>query len=133
MIRKAGMMIFSLGFAGLGIQLAQSLAARQDGASSMWSSRVEALELGFVIGLLGIVLWSLARARLGEALDRTRLEDATCEFDAPEIPGGNCRLIQPEERLARDGVISENATRRWGRSRLVGATVSFDLGDEVAG
>lgn len=84
MNRKTVTLMIGLGLAGLGMQLAQRLVRGEIGSSYAWVERVGALELGVVLGLLGIVIWSLARARLVEALENTRLEDVLHAPDEPE-------------------------------------------------
>jgi hypothetical protein len=133
MIRNTIMTVFGLGLAGLGIQLARSLTRWHVGASSVWSSRVDALELGFVMGLFGIVLWSLVRTKLKDALDRTRLEDAPYVLDDHAISGASDRLAQPEMRLDQGEMTAEHAMGSRGRCELAEATIAFDLRDEVAG
>jgi hypothetical protein len=133
MIRKTVMMIFGLGLARLGIQLARGLARWEFGESSVWSSRVDALELGFVMGLLGILLWSFVHSKLKEVLGRTRLEDIPYEFNGLEMEGERDRGTPPEARPIREGLEALHTARSLGSGALMETSISVGLGDEVAG
>lgn len=102
MKRNAVTLMMGLGLVGFGMQLAQRLAGDEVASPPGWAERLGALELGVVLGLLTIVVGSLLKTRLIDALEHTRLEDV---LHAPDEVGrkgdrGQLPFVREAQRLA---------------------------------